>query len=295
MAVEAMTPMRNLMDLTPLSLYQELLEKPLVEPCLQAVPGLALATLKGVREENQDRALAVHVCRDYPSPAEFVVVAVCDGMGGMADGGGAATIATSNFVAAVVESFDGDLDRLEDAAEDANMAVFERYRGRGGATLAAAIFSPAGDVWVVHCGDCRVYARAPGLPISLLTRDDTVAGLDADADLESEMDNRLMNFLGIGAGFMPTLSKRKPRPGAIWLLSSDGAHLIGRREIESTLDAGDDAADAARRLIAAAAADGGSDNATVIVIAPETLFAERVLASDPRRVIWTPTEKVVLP
>ena len=255
--------------------FRELLERSLVEPCHTTGPGLVLATLKGVREENQDRALAVHVRRSSPEPSEFLVAALSDGMGGMVDGGGAANITLAEFVAAIVEDFDGDLDRLEDAAESANLAVFERYRGEGGATLVAAIFCATGDVFVAHCGDSRLYALSPDQPIALLTRDDTVAGLDAGADLESEMDNRLLNFVGRGARFMPTLSKRKARPGATWLLSSDGAHLIGRREIEWVLYAGRDVADVADRMMSASEAAGASDNATVIVVRPEEVFRDR--------------------
>ena len=73
--------------------------------------------------------------------------------------------------------------------------------------------------------------------LALLTRDDTVAGRSAGDDLESELDNRLVNFVGIGDDFTPTISKRRSRPGAGWLLTSDGVHLIGRRAIEAILTA----------------------------------------------------------
>jgi serine/threonine protein phosphatase PrpC len=291
------------MDANLLSLLDDVLRRPQGDPAIKTVPGLALGTMKGVRSENQDRALAVHVRRSFQEPPEFIVVALSDGMGGMIDGGGAATVAIVRFVASVVEGFDGSLDRLEDAAHNANLAVFERYGGRGGATLVAAIVLPSGDLCIVHCGDSRLYALTPGLPISLLTRDDTVAGLDAGADLESEMDNRLLNFVGIGARLAPTHSQPRARPGAAWLLTTDGAHLIGRRAIERIFAAGLDAADATKGLIDMAAAAGGSDNATVGVLWPEKLFHERLADSvsgkrastdESLMVVWTPAERVEL-
>ena len=53
----------------------------------------------------------------------------------MIDGGGAATLALAEFSAAIVEGFDGEIETVEDAAHNANIGVFERYGGEGGATL----------------------------------------------------------------------------------------------------------------------------------------------------------------
>ena len=283
---------------------RETLEDPLAEPSIKSVAGLALGTMTGRRDENQDRALAIHIRRASPKPLEFVVVAVSDGMGGMMDGGGAATLAIARFVASVVEGFDGGLDSLKEAADSANLAVFERYRGQGGATLVAAILCATGEVHVVHCGDSRLYALAPGVPISLLTRDDTVAGLDAGADLECEMDYRLTTFVGKGARFAPTISQHQSRPEVAWLLSTDGVHLIGRREIERILDTNEDAAEVARKLLAAASGAGASDNATLIAVWPDKMFGSRSLAdevfgnrasvAEAKTVIWTPAERLEL-
>ena len=277
------------MPATLLDLLRDILSRPLAESCAKSVAGLSIATMRGSREENQDRAMAVRVRRAEPQPTEFVVVALSDGMGGMVDGGGAATLAIAEFVAAIVEGFDGGLESVEDAAHNANIGVFERYRGSGGATLVAAVFHAGGEVYTAHCGDSRLYALSPGKPISLLTRDDTVAGLAAGDDLESEMDNRLLNFVGIGDGFAPTISKRAARADGAWLLTSDGVHLVGRRQMERVLQRGVDAREATERLLAAASAAGAPDNATAIAIWPER-FMREAATHDSELMIWTTGE-----
>src|SRR5471030_274852 len=63
---------------------------------VQTAPGFAIGSVKGpAREDNQDRAVVARIIRGS-SPALSVTVAlVCDGMGGMVDGGTAAALAAS--------------------------------------------------------------------------------------------------------------------------------------------------------------------------------------------------------
>src|ERR1700730_5183281 len=82
--------------------------------------GAVVATSKGlVRSENQDRCLIVR-----SRVQGFVCFVVCDGIGGLANGGRAAEIAVSRFVESLVDDPTADLKaRLVHATEAANAEV----------------------------------------------------------------------------------------------------------------------------------------------------------------------------
>ncbi len=271
-----------------------LVRHPLPYRCMRSAAGLTLATLKGpVRFENQDRALALHVRRTSP-PADFLIVAISDGMGGMIDGGGAASLAISEFVAEAGETLRGGSEPLTDAAHRANEAVFATYGGLGGATLTAAVFVKDGPAFLIHNGDSRLYARPPGGALALLTRDDTPNGLIAGDDNESAMSSELIQFVGIGARFAPTVTAIDRVDGATWLLTSDGAHDMRRRQLQAILDACVDAEDTTRLLIDAADAAGAHDNATVAAVRPDAFWGGEGIEKGAGITAWTPAAELFL-
>ncbi len=184
-------------------------------------------------------------------------------------------------------------DDLEDAAHEANFAVHRAYGGEGGATLTAAVFTP-GEAFLVHSGDSRLYVHAPDGAFALLTRDDTPSGLLAGDDLESDMSSQLTQFVGIGAGFTPRVSAIARPAEATWMLTTDGAHMIGRGNLRRLLETSSDAEEATRRLIEAAEEAGAWDNATALVVRPDHFWRDLPAADGVALTAWTPSGEAVL-
>jgi serine/threonine protein phosphatase PrpC len=276
-------------------LLAELLARPVGARRIQMVPGLALATTKGpVRPENQDRVLALYVRRENAHPSEFFLGVVADGLGGMADGGGAAELAISVFAAAVVAGFDGGATSMSDAANAANREVFRRYKGKGGATLTALAVPKEGVPSAVHAGDSRLYEYVEGTGLSLITRDDTMAGVLAGADRESAPDNRLLQFAGVGHDFSPHSSMLNRIQDVVWAITSDGAHNVGKSIVSEVFAASTGASDVARRLWTIAEATGAKDNATILTFSPGEFDPPRTLSGGSAVMAYTPGEKVEL-
>jgi len=121
----------------------------------------ALSDKGKVRKENQDSFLL------YKAPEErYVVIVVCDGMGGAQAGRTASTMAAESFMERVCARLDAERDAVladvaREAAKYANARVYDHaYMDNGckgmGTTLVAAIIR--GDECVgVNIGDSRLY------------------------------------------------------------------------------------------------------------------------------------------
>lgn len=233
--------------------------------------GAAAATTQGPhRERNEDRCAVVRFRFGSLRP-DLRLGILCDGMGGMAKGGEAASLAIGSFIA-VFGTLDPDSplpDRLESACRFANMAVFNAFRGEAGTTLTAIAFGIS-TRWVVHVGDSRLYGLNEARQIDLLTQDDTVSGA-VNAHLgqtdEDDMDNRLLQFVGIGGSLTPHLTDvSQDRSHNLWLLTSDGAHSVGRKVLNGVCEGSKGPLDLVRKLIFVSEAINTQDNATAICI-----------------------------
>lgn len=260
----------------------------------QTAPGIAVGSLRGpVREENQDRAAVAYVVSDRGLGA--LIGIVCDGLGGMKDGGVAANLCLSEFLAYVVETLDGlDSHLLEHAILRANQAVHTRFHGNGGTTLTAVIALGTGDGWAVHAGDSRLYSIDDGV-LSLLTRDDTLEGvakgLNADEDV---LDNRLLQFVGIGDSLDPQVFPLPHIRERSFLLTSDGAHSAGRRILEGVVKNSRTPADWVRRITYIADATSVADNATAVALSVGEFQPSPRFRSGSTIVIWSPTSVLEL-
>ncbi len=230
------------------------------------VPGrfrLGSATHTGlVRSGNEDDYLAIAP----PSGTPFdLVVAIADGMGGVAGGAEASrtglrgfaagvlqlgdAAATGELTALVARGFSGAWARVREQAQ-AVPALREM-----GTTLTALAFR--GDRLVLgHVGDSRAYRL----------RDGTLQQLSID-HASREQGNRLMRCIGGGlAEAAPDLVELDLAVGDRFLLCSDG--IWGTVEPARLLEVLQraPAATAAERLVVAALAFGGPDNATAVVV-----------------------------
>lgn len=221
------------------------------------------------REENMDAWSA--------RPGEAVVVA--DGMGSTRRGGEAAHLAVEVVTAALREG-PTEESHLLAAVADAQQAVLGRFNSEvvsGGALQGATtlcVLVPSGpDLLVASIGDSRVQLLRDGV-LSTLTEDHTVAAhlvavgaTEADSPLARRTANHLRRYLGNPAGAEPDLSRVRPQPGDVWLLSTDGVHaVLDPADLVALMSVTSEPADIARSLVDAAEAAGGTDDGTAVLV-----------------------------
>jgi serine/threonine protein phosphatase PrpC len=234
---------------------------------------LAAGSVQGpYRDGNEDR-VAVAEIRFADGHFPYLRVGiVCDGMGGMESGDVAASTAVSCFLAALACERRATLpDLLELAADRANRAVYSQFNGRAGTTLSAIVLARSAS-WIVHVGDSRIYKLASDGELNLATVDDTIQGAinahQGDKN-EDELDNRLLQFIGVGESLQPHIINVTDSDAIVWLVTSDGAHGIGRRLLDDLVERPIIPSDLVRRFIFVADALNVKDNASVAAIAAD--------------------------
>jgi serine/threonine protein phosphatase PrpC len=224
------------------------------------------ATTVGGRETNEDGVRTGEA-----------MVAIADGIGGLADGGAASRIALETLDAAF--HTDPTLSGLVTSFRHANQAV-NRYAAEldsatvMGTTLTALAMTADAGWAVVHVGDSRLYRLRNGR-LARLTGDHTVvAQLLADQRIsEEEADHHehryvLTRAVGVEPDVEIDYAGVSARAGDRFLLTTDGLHVtVGSEQLQHLL--GGDAApqEVADALIEAAVAGGTQDNATAAVVA----------------------------
>ncbi|HZD67228.1 MAG TPA: Stp1/IreP family PP2C-type Ser/Thr phosphatase [Acidimicrobiales bacterium] len=224
-----------------------------------------------VRQVNQDRALE--------SGSLF---AVADGMGGHVAGEIAAHVA----VEALENAFGGGTDqpsaeRLLDAVEAANQAVWERarddpaLRGMGTTLTAVALVQEKGreELALANVGDSRAYLLSGG-ELGQVTADhslveDLVRSGQIKATEAATHPKRhvLTRALGMDPSVEVDAWLLRPVAGDRILLCSDGLiNEVDDEVIGSVLQEMPDPAQAAGELVTLARDHGGSDNITVVVV-----------------------------
>lgn len=211
--------------------------------------------------------------------------AVCDGMGGEADGEVASLTAVQTLAdhadAIKLAAANGqDIDRAVCAyVADANARLCNMMRGRSarmGTTLALAVIT-ATHIHAYNIGDSRIYIFKDG-KLTQLTEDHTMAvqkvkmGLITKQEAERDKSRHVLTrYLGIFEDEMtltPDVIPPVPADDTYrLLLCSDGlTDMVSDEQIESVLREAMDAKDEADALVKAALRNGGRDNVTCIVI-----------------------------
>lgn len=218
-----------------------------------------------IRDGNQDSV--------YAGPR---LLAVADGMGGMAAGDVA-----SNIVISAIAPLDDDVppDNLIDiwrgAIGAANLQLRETVESNPrldgmGSTLTAMLFSGS-KLGMVHIGDSRAYMLRNG-EFTQITRDDTYVQILVDEgritrdEAGTHPQRSLITKAMDGRDVEPEYSVRQVLPGDRYLICSDGLSSVVRDETmyESLRDYAD-LEECADRLLALALRGGGPDNITLIV------------------------------
>lgn len=218
-----------------------------------------------VRKENQDRAV---ILRAQVSTNKFFLVGVlCDGMGGMVEGGSCASLAVASFISSCIRNRKMPVkERLVKAVELANGDVFQEYSGKGGATLSAFIMDSDGHFEAINVGDSRIYV-SDNHDMHQVSVDDTIAGQLNQQEPSSQLSNKLLQFVGIGRDIEPhLLDMPSPNTIAKMIITSDGVHYLNDNTLKSMLVQNASSLELSKRFIHVAKWCGGHDNSTVITL-----------------------------
>lgn len=236
-------------------------------------PGLAaIGTSIGlVRTENQDRALLARFNGDSPNNS-FLLLALCDGLGGMVEGGKCAEVALSVVITYLLENpNEASASGLRSALLVANQEIYKLFQANGGTTIAAVLVPKTNPATAASVGDSRIYIQPRDGALKQLSADDSIAGelnrLGVKRDIEPNSDlfgGRLTQFLGVGPEMEPHLYPLQRDLQGKLLMTSDGAHGAHQSVIQALVANATNAQAAAQRLIQLATWTGGRDNATVI-------------------------------
>jgi serine/threonine protein phosphatase PrpC len=218
-----------------------------------------------IRDGNQDSV--------YAGPR---LLAVADGMGGMAAGDVA-----SNIVIAAMAPLDEDVpgDALVDALRHAVGIANQQLRDTVdanpqlegmGTTLTAVLFSGS-KIGMVHIGDSRAYMLRQG-EFAQITKDDTYVQMLVDEgrispeEASSHPQRSLLTRALDGRDIDPEYSVRQVLKGDRYLICSDGLSGVVSAETigESMRDIPDPQA-CVDRLVQLALRGGGPDNITVVI------------------------------
>ena len=224
-----------------------------------------------------DRGLVRSANQDSAHAGQWLV-AVADGMGGMAAGDLASTIAIEAVRRLDVETpEEGLIAALQDAVEVASAgiraAIEEEPERQGmGTTLTALLFARTGTcLALAHVGDSRAYLLRGGT-LTQLTRDDTFVQMLVDegvisADEAHSHPRRAVVTRALqGEPVTPAYTTLVPQAGDRWLLCSDGLSNVVRQDsLAETLLGLPDPDQCARRLVDLALRAGGPDNITVVI------------------------------
>ncbi len=218
-----------------------------------------------IRDGNQDSV--------YAGPR---LLAVADGMGGMAAGDVA-----SNVVIAAMAPLDEDVpgdslvDALRSAVETANQQLRDAVDANPalegmGTTLTAMLFSGS-KFGMVHVGDSRAYLLRDGDFVQV-TKDDTYVQMLVDEgrisaeEASSHPQRSLLTRALDGRDIDPEYSVRQALPGDRYLICSDGlSGVVSTETIGQTLREYVDPSQCVDRLVQLALRGGGPDNVTVII------------------------------
>jgi protein phosphatase len=218
-----------------------------------------------IREGNQDSV--------YAGPR---LLAVADGMGGMAAGDVASNLAIA-AMSQLDEDVPGDalVDALRGAVDTANQNLRDAVDANPalegmGTTLTGMLFSGT-KLAMVHVGDSRAYLLR-GDEFVQVTKDDTYVQMLVDEGRITEEEatvhpqrSLLIRALQ-GSDVDPTYSVRPAVVGDRYLICSDGlSGPVSDDSIAATMRDYSDPDECAERLLQLALRGGGPDNITVIV------------------------------
>lgn len=218
-----------------------------------------------IRDGNQDSV--------YAGPR---LLAVADGMGGMAAGDVASNIVIG-AMAPLDEDVPGDalVDALRSAVGTANQQLRDTVDANPqmegmGTTLTATLFSGS-KLGMVHIGDSRAYLLRNG-EFAQITKDDTYVQMLVDEgrisaeEASSHPQRSLLTRALDGRDVDPEYSVRQVLRGDRYMICSDGlSGVVSADTIGEAMREYADPQQCVERLVQLALRGGGPDNITVII------------------------------
>lgn len=259
-------------------------QAPPVRSVRRLVLGAAQST--GIERSHNEDALFYLVSRSDGQEAmpDFGLFVVADGMGGHRAGEVASAISVRTVAKKLTSEtlprlFDNEAtddtsvlqDLVQEALEEANLAVVDRVPG-GGTTLTVAVLVGQ-QITIGHVGDSRAYlitrdeARALTRDHSLVQRLVELEQLTEEEAALHPQRNVLWNAIGQGANLKVDVFSQSIPSGGYMLFCSDGLWgTVPEEEIRGiVLDAADPQT-ACDALVLAANRAGGPDNITAILV-----------------------------
>ncbi len=236
-------------------------EEPITERP-EPLPELELANLQGVgsREEQQD---AFGISRMDRYEEDGLLAVLCDGMGGMAEGGMIAAETVSELVGIFSWADDSDVPGW---VYQRSARVYQQFRGHGGTTLVAALLKGDSSLFLVRRRQRSV--PAPGRQTLW-------------AEIRQEYKNELI--LRALDGRSPWRKRFKiPRQGAL-------SEYIGKEEVNATIPVCPFPSSRRTLLLCS---DGVSDTLTLKQIREAMALPPRRAATSWKRRSWPPESRV---
>lgn len=211
------------------------------------------ATSMGNRKYQQDAVYVSGGKKIAANKKTRVLAAVCDGMGGMADGG-RASLTAINMLKDGFEKIEKNPDvnipmffRSGIKAIDKKIHEFPKENGKGSGTTMVAVMTEENKLYWASVGDSRIYILR-GNEIKLVTRDHNYYlklmkmvenGQMSRQEAENQRQKEaLISFLGIGnVSLMDVIDRPfEMKPGDMVLLCSDGVtKTLPRERIKNIL------------------------------------------------------------
>lgn len=236
------------------------------------------------RSVNQDSYCAEYIRENV------LLLAVCDGMGGVNGGNVASNVALNSFKNSIIKSFELTSDFITDrkkvtdvlriAVIKANEDVFEKaksdpaLKGMGTTLVAALVIGNV--IYAANVGDSRLYI-IDKKNISLLTHDHSFVQLLIDLGeltpkeaAASPQKNIITKAVGIDSFVEPDIFIHDPAQGPFYLLlCSDGlTNFTTEDKIHSVITSpgADSPKSICEKLIGIANKNGGGDNITAVLL-----------------------------
>lgn len=255
---------------------------------IAAFPAALSSDIGLKRDENQDR-VAIARGRDFAG-RPYILAALSDGIGGMKDGSACAAATLGNLFSDFFDITRTDYAPeywLKHAAQAANVAVFNKLAGKGGATLSALLITGNGRTYLLNVGDSRIY-RSAGDQIIQLTVDDTIDGQLGHKG-NADMGANLLQFIGIGKELEANAVSLEDGQTNTILLTSDGIHYLDQNWLGNLIHHAHDPGLALRRITETSKWCGGHDNASAAMLVPYLAIQEPFANSDiDTNEIWDP-------
>ncbi|HEU5122594.1 MAG TPA: hypothetical protein VFW05_00865 [Verrucomicrobiae bacterium] len=223
-------------------------------------------TVGNVRSENQDRAVIARYSSRFPSES-FVFYGLCDGIGGLRDGGVCASLALSGAILELIANCREELfRRMRDAAFAANEDIFRFYHENGGCTYSAVCLTPSFRPQGINVGDSRIYARDQTGLVQISSDDNIESQLQLLGNFGSggTFSKQLTQYLGMGPSLQPK-SVRLPDEKNLFI-TSDGIHYLGEKMLSEFVERAPTASETVKRITSVVTWAKGADNGTIICL-----------------------------